>query len=184
MAAALGLVPHTGWCWLVRVADLPNGVAVERRERVAACDVLEGELYHRAAEMSGDAAVFIATRRAEAVQQARAALEPYLRGAREAVVLGKTTTLPPLERILAVHPMIHAAEGELWRGVFAEACSQAGLRATRREASAVRETLARTRKAADVQAFLSAGRRAVGAPWSREPQDAALAAWSALATAP
>ena len=80
MMSAIGLVPHTGWTWLVLVVGTRAAPRVERRERVVACDVLEGELYHLAAEHAGDRERFVATRRAAAVKQARATLRAELAG--------------------------------------------------------------------------------------------------------
>jgi hypothetical protein len=177
---AVGLVPHTGWAWLVRVRVTGDDAVVDLRERVVACDVLEGEIYHLAADRSRDRERFVAGRRARAVRQARDAIAAHVAGARRAVVVGKTVVLLPLERIVAAHPLIHGAEGELWRAVFAEACAAAGLPVVRCEAGRVREALGTRRRPAEVAAFLAGGKRAVGAPWNREPQDAALAAWSAL----
>jgi len=177
---AIGLVPHTGWTWLVRVGGSRAEPRVEARERVVACDVLDGELYHLAAERSRDREGFVASRRAAAVAQARDALREHVAGVRAAVVVGKIAPLAPLERIVAAHPMIHGAEGELWRAIFAEACAAAGLAATRVAPDAVRTGLAKRAKPAAITAFLAAGKQAVGSPWSREPQDAALAAWGAL----
>jgi hypothetical protein len=178
--AAIGLVPHTGWTWLVRVTRTEEGAAVETRARVVACDVLEGELYHLAAERSRDQERFVATRRVAAVRQAQDALAGHVIGASRAVVLGKQMKLPAFERIIGAHPMIHGAEGELWRAVFAEACAAHGLAVARRQALDVREALAKHHTPAAIAAFLAEGKRTVGAPWNREPQDAALAAWSAL----
>jgi hypothetical protein len=178
--SALGLVPHTGWAWLVRVAGSPEEPTVERRARVVACDVVEGEVYHLAAEQTRDRESFVARRRTAALRQAQEALADYVEGASHAVVLGKQMKLPALERIVAAHPLTHGAEGELWRAVFAEACAVHGLAVERRESSQVRELLTKRYKPAAIAAFLTAGKRTVGAPWNREPQDAALAAWSAL----
>jgi hypothetical protein len=177
--AALGLVPHTGWAWLVRVAGSGGQPRIELRARVTACDVVAGELYHLAANERGDRERFVATRRAAAVEQARRALAPHVGGARAAVIVGPRRVLPSLERIVAAHPLTHAAEGELWRAVFAEACAAAGLTATRAEVGEVRRVL-RQHGSSAVGAFLTEGKRTVGSPWSREPQEAALAAWSAL----
>src|SRR5215475_4430731 len=131
---AIGLVPHTGWTWLVRVGGSRAAPRVERRERVVACEVLDGQLYHLAAERARDRERFVATRRAAAVEQAQAALRDHLAGVRAAIVLGKQTPLAPVDRIVAVHPMIHGAEGELWRAIFAEACGAAGVTVARAEA--------------------------------------------------
>lgn len=178
--AAIGLVSHTGWAWLVRVAGTRGAPRVERRERVVACDVLDGELYHLAAERERDRERFVATRRAAAVKQARDVLRDHVADVRSAIVLGKQATLAPVDRIVAAHPMIHGAEGELWRAIFAEACAAAGLAVTRAEAGTIRPLLAKHHSAAAIAEFLDGGKRAVGSPWSREPQDAALAAWSVL----
>ena len=178
--SAIGLVPHTGWAWLVRVGGTPRAPRVERRERVVACDVLEGELYHLAAERARDRERFVATRRGAAVAQARDALRAELEGVSAAIVLGKHTALASVDRIVAAHPMIHGAEGELWRAIFAEACGAAGASVTRAEAGAIRPWLEKRHAAAAIAAFLDDGKRTCGSPWSREPQDAALAAWSVL----
>jgi hypothetical protein len=166
--AALGLVAHTGWTWLVRV---DHGQVVAR-ERVVACDVLAGQLYHLTAEREHGREAFLSRRRSAAAAHAQAALAPHLAGARAAVVVGKRMALLPLERILASHPLIHAAEGELWRELFAEACVAHGLHVVRTEAEELRARLRH------VDAFLAAGKRALGSPWTRELQDAALAALS------
>jgi hypothetical protein len=177
---AIGLVPHTGWTWLVRVTGTPRAPRVERRERVVACDVLDGGLYHLAAERDHDRERFVATRRAAAVTQARSALRVQLDGVRTAIVLGKQAALAPVDRIIAAHPMIHGAEGELWRAIFADACAAAGVAVTRAEAGEIRPLLAKRHAASAIAAFLDDGKRTCGPPWSREPQDAALAAWSVL----
>src|SRR5262245_6954033 len=133
--AAIGLVPHTGWTWLVRVGGSRGAPRVEARERVVACDVLDGELYHLAAERTRDREGFVAARRAAAVRQAEDALRGHLAGVRAAVVVGKRAPLAPVDRIVVAHPMIHGAEGELWRAIFAEACAAAGVSATRADAA-------------------------------------------------
>ena len=177
---AIGLVPHTGWTWLVRVGGPPDAPRVESRARVVACDVLEGELYHLAAERTRDRERFVETRRAAALAQAREALRAWIDGAQAAVVLGKRMTLPAFDRIIAAHPLIHGAEGELWRTVFAEACAAHRLAVARAEGSRVRDAVVARQGQGAVDAFLAEGKRTVGAPWTREPQDAALAAWNAL----
>lgn len=167
----------------MRVAGSRGAPKVERRERIVACDVLDGELYHRAAERSRDRERFVATRRAAVTAQARAALREQLAGVRAAIVLGKHTPLAPVDRIIAAHPMIHGAEGELWRAIFAEACGAPGVAVTRSAPDAPRAELARRHTAAAIAAFLDDGKRTCGAPWSRELHDAALGAWSVLSPA-
>jgi hypothetical protein len=180
MGISIGIVPHTGWAWLVKVRGGPGAAVVEARFRILACRVEDGQLFHLAAEHRGDPAEFLAGRRPEAVAQARLALQPHVDGVVAAVVLGKRVGLEPLGRIVAAHPLIHGAEGELWRELFVEACLALGVAATRSVAEEVRGALAVRHGSRAVAAFLAAGRRAVGPPWSREPQEAALAAWSLL----
>jgi hypothetical protein len=172
MPAALGLVPHTGWTWLVRVSGTRARPVIAARERVVACEVLEGELYHLAAERTRGREAFVATRRARAVELATAALGAHAAGASAACVVGKVAALPALEKIVASHPLIHGAEGELWRAIFAEAAAALGLPVTRADANSVRGK--------SDAAFLAEGKRAFGAPWTREVQDAALAARAVL----
>jgi hypothetical protein len=178
MGIAIGMVPHTGWAWLVRVRGESGAAKVESRAKVVACEVLDGQLYHLAAERTRDQAEFLAERRAAAVAEAGRALAPHLGDALAVVVLGKLVSLPPLERIVAAHPFMHGAEGELWRAVFAEACAVSGVAVTRALAEEVRRAQLKRHGSPAIEAFLAAGRREVGPPWSREPQDAALAAWS------
>src|SRR5262245_49451785 len=106
---AIGLVPHTGWTWLVRVGGTARSPVVEAREKVIACDVLDGELYHQAAERLGDAVNFIDRQRERAKQQAFAAIASHVSNVTAAVVLGKQTVLPGLDKILGAHPLIHGA---------------------------------------------------------------------------
>jgi hypothetical protein len=178
---AIGLVPHTGWTWLVRVCGPPDAPRVESRARIVACDVLEGELYHLAAERTRDRERFVEMRRALALAQATEALRTWIDGVQAAVVLGKRMALPAFDRIIAAHPLIHGAEGELWRAVFAEACAVYRLAVAREEGSRARDAVVARQGRRSVDAFLAEGKRTVGAPWTREPQDAALAAWNALA---
>jgi len=179
VASAVGIAPHTGWSWLVRVSGSPRAPRVVGRVRVAACGAGEGHLYHRTAERTRDRVGFLERERAAALAQALGAIAPHVGGAQAAIVVGKPYALPPLERILSAHPLLHAAEGELWRALFAEACAAAGLAVDRAEASAVRAALERRHGAAAVEAFLALG-KAQGPPWGKEVQEAALAGWSVL----
>lgn len=172
MTTALGLVPHTGWAWLVRVTGTRATPVVAARERVLACDVLDGQLYHLAAERTRDREAFVARRRARAIELAIAALRAVAAEATAACVVGTVAALPPLPAIVASHPLIHGAEGELWRAIFAEAAAALGLAVTRSDANSVRARQPAT--------LLADGKRAFGAPWTREVQDAALAAWAVL----
>ncbi len=163
--AGLGIVSHTGWAWVVRV----EGDRVAARVRVVALEVHAAELYHLTRDHDGDRARFLARGRAAALIATELAIRALADGAGAAIVLGKQPALPPLERIVAAHPVIHTAEGELWRGLFAEACAARGLAVERHVASELR--------AAD--AWLAREGKAIGPPWGSEPKAAALAARAA-----
>src|SRR5262249_53513723 len=132
--AAIGLVPHTGWTWLGRVAGAPRAAGGARPGRGVAGGGLDGALCHPAGERARARASFVASRRSVALSQAREALRAHVAGVRSAIVVGKHAELAPVDRIVAAHPLIHGAEGELWRAIFAEACAAAGLAVTRAEA--------------------------------------------------
>ncbi len=159
----LALVPHTGWAWLVRV----HADRVEARAKLVALPVQGAELYHLARDHDGDRERFFAARRDAALASAIVAVSSHASGARRAVVLGKQPDLPPLSKIVASHAMIHTAEGELWRALFAEACTACGLTVTRAPAPAPR----------DARWLAAAGKR-LGAPWTAELKAAATAARS------
>jgi len=162
---ALGMVPHTGWTWLVRVRD---GV-IEARERVVAVEVLDGELYHHARDHRGDRERFVAARRAELLAKTIATMRVYA-DASAAIVLGKQQPAEPLAKLVASHAKIHGAEGELWRALFAEALASCGVSTIRALATDVRKSLGK------VDAWLAAAGKALGSPWTGEIKDAACAA--------
>lgn len=180
MGTAIGIAPRTAWAWLVLVSGPRGAPRVGARVRVEACGGGEGHLYHRAAERTRDPVGFLDRERSAALARTVTALAPHLGEARAATVLGRRLALPPLPRILAAHPLLHAAEGELWRALFAEALESCGLVVERAEAAAVRTALEERHGAAALDAFLASGRAALGPPWGREIREAALAAWSAL----
>jgi hypothetical protein len=161
VTTALGLVPHTGWTWLVRV----DGDAVTARDRVVALPVHDAELYHLARDHRGDRATFFAARRAGALARAIDAVRAPCRGAARAIVLGKQPALPELDRIVASHAAIHGAEGELWRALFAEACARC-------DVAVERAAIARPGEAR----WLASAGDALGPPWTKEIKDAAAAA--------
>jgi hypothetical protein len=159
--AALGIVPHTGWAWVVAVA----ADRVTARDRVIALPVLEAELYHHARDHVGDRAALFARERAHALDATIAATREVCAGAAVAVVLGKRPALPALEAIVASHARIHGAEGELWRRLFAEACARHRLAVARAERANARDAR-----------WLAAQGKALGSPWTQEIHEAALAA--------
>jgi hypothetical protein len=90
--------------------------------------------------------------------------------------------LPPLEVILRSHPLIHAAEGEMYRDAVARACEALSLRVLRIPAKEMeaRAVEALGMNAAAVRGKLAGLGKAAGRPWRSEQRECALAAWLAL----
>ncbi len=86
------------------------------------------------------------------------------------VLLGSGKPLPSLEKILASHPLLHTAEGELFRDVLVWAAKQCGLPVT-----GVRE---KSLNAATLERISSLR---IGPPWTQDQKYATVAALTALA---
>ncbi len=93
--------------------------------------------------------------------------------------------LPPLESILKAHPMLHAAEGELYRRVFGDACAKLRARPIRTPVDLLAKNLADALglKPAALAKRLDAIGKASGKPWAANQKEATLAAWNALLVA-
>jgi hypothetical protein len=189
--AALGFKPRTGKSTVIAVsgkADAP--VILVKALAQVAFTFEEGAIFHVAQEKPfATAGGFLRDAEHAFVTRAREELariigsDMEIVGAVLAAPLPKK--LPPLESILKSHPLVHAAEGELYRRVFAEACSALGAQPQRVPAE---ELASRVGKAVGlsptkVAAHLAAMGKASGKPWAAEQKEAALAAWLALATA-
>ncbi|MBV8682318.1 MAG: hypothetical protein JO111_05550 [Caulobacteraceae bacterium] len=188
----LGFRPHTYWTAVVAVTGGPEQPRVVRRARF---DFAEGEtrmVYHQAATMAPDAAgrwvETVRTRTREAAGAAVARLLQDLRA--EGCAVGAAVVprgggrIPErLEEIVRSHSGQHAAEGEFYRDIVADACRDAGLEVTR---VVERELLALTadmlgERTETVKARLQAFGLALGPPWSEDQRLAMLAAWVGLA---
>ena len=189
--AALGFKPRTGKSTVIAVsgkADAP--VILVKALAQVAFTFEEGAIFHVAQEKPlATARQFLQERERAFVTRAREELARIIGSDIEivAAVLAAPSPkeLPPLESILKAHPLVHAAEGELYRRVFAEACSALGAQPERvpAEALASRVGKAAGLSAAKVATHLAAMGKASGKPWAAEQKEAALAAWLALATA-
>jgi hypothetical protein len=87
-----------------------------------------------------------------------------------------------LEAILRSHPLIHAAEGELYREAVARASEELGMRVLRIPARDLQTRAAKAlgMDANALRARLAALGKASGRPWGAEQRECALAAWMAL----
>ena len=148
-------------------------------------------MYHEAAELPFSQATVLVKRAREASQKTtRLAIEDVLhhldsRGA-EADVCGVVSSSTPvsddLSRILRSHPLIHAAEGALFRQANVSACASSGL-----TVAAAREREVWSRVAAawgltepGLRKEMDALRKSVGAPWNADHKTAAAVALLAL----
>ena len=194
--AAVGFRVHSGWAAAVAVAGPPDNPAALARRRI---EMVDGGVpgaaqpYHAAAGLKiSDAEHLVsnsAERAAQLGQRALAAMLEELRGKGYTVtgcglLLASGRPLPPLENILASHPLIHTAEGELFREALRTASRQCGV-----AVAAIKEHDLFDRAATDlliatdaIHARLSAMGKAMGPPWRQDEKYAALAGWWALAT--
>jgi hypothetical protein len=192
MDVALGLRPHSGWAVAVVAGGEPAAPAPLDRRRLALADAPPPvQPYHEAAGLPApDAATLVERATEVAFERAGAelsALVSALRGAGHRTVgagivaaAGSVREDHPLERVLAAHSTLHAAEGELYRDALADAVADLGLAVTLVPA---RDTPALGRRllgdAAPVR--LTELGKPFGPPWTRDHKDALLAALSVLA---
>ena len=99
-----------------------------------------------------------------------------------AVAVGTTRVPQELATILGSHPLLHAAEGELYREALADAAEAAGLPVVRFVGRnvLVDAAAALERPIADTLAELGRG---LGPPWAKDQKEAAAAALLALGMA-
>jgi hypothetical protein len=193
--AALGFRVHSGWAALVAIVGPPGAPSILIRKRIEISDPkISGskQPYHAAEQLSlQDAERVIA---ACAASSSRLALEAVKVAIQEAskksydivaagVLTGSGKPLPPLEKILMSHPLLHTAEGEFFRRMIAQACRSCGL-ATREvnEKSLPAQCPAVLGIPEDlVQQNLARMGKGIGPPWRQDEKLASLVAWMALA---
>src|SRR5450759_1793463 len=194
--AAVGLRAHSGWAAAVTLGgEAKAPVLLDRRRLALADDATPRPVqpYHASEGLPLAKAERIV---GHAVEEARRFGERDLRALAGdllslghevdcgAVLLGSGRALPALQRVLASHARIHAAEGEMFREALRHAGKRAGipvlevkekelfLKAI--EVLGISETKLKHR--------LGALGHAAGPPWAADQKRAALAAWIALAS--
>ena len=195
--AAAGFRPHSGWTSLV-VVSLERGKPVvllrERVHLVKTFNYAYRQPYHTAARTGlEEGRAFITQIKNEAQELARAALRRVqaklaaadYRLTHGGLLLGSARSLPSLEKILAAHPLIHTADGELFREALARACTRCQLQLLcTKDKSLVSEAAKplRLKEAALLRRVTELG-KPLGSPWTQDEKYATLVAWLALATA-
>jgi len=193
---ALGLRAHSGWAVLVVLGGPPSAPVVVDRWRLSLCDgSFPRQPYHAAEELADAKAQALVSRSLETAHKlAGEALTSAVADRRAAgqevtgagLLLGSGRPLPgELAAILASHPLIHTAEGEMYRQALRSGCERAhltvvGLREREVEATAVK----RLKLAPDaLRARIAGLGKPLGPPWGQDEKLAALAAWLVLTPA-
>jgi hypothetical protein len=173
---ALGWRTHSGWAVLVGVTGTPVKPRVLTRTRVQLVDEpLPRMAYHaiEAYELSPkEGKALIAKVRRAATAAATKAIKQLTEELDvEAIgIVGKVRNVPDdLERILAAHALLHAAEGALYEEALVDAAERAGIAAVMVEERTI-----------VIPNALEAARKTLGSPWQKDHKLAAAAAFVAL----
>ncbi|MGA8073141.1 MAG: hypothetical protein WB995_06660 [Candidatus Acidiferrales bacterium] len=186
---------HSGWGALVAVTNSAGKIEVIERRRIEfITPTVAGakQPYHFAANLElPEAEKFIAkcfaapkSLAAQAIRELLAELSArQFRVAGAAVVLASGRPLPPLEKILVAHPLLHTAEGQFFREAFAKACDSLALPVTGVRERDLEAQLQQTfgKAAAKLHRQISNAGRVLGPPWTQDQKSAALAALTLLA---
>jgi hypothetical protein len=183
--AALGFSVHTGWAVEVAVAPRsPASAEVLDRRRIELLDGSDVEgprfVYHAARSLSLDAARRLIARSLERSERAaRAALQAAVDSlaadvVAAGIVIGDRPAPASLQAVLASHPAIHAAEGELFRSAVRSAAEALGIAVVEVRAKELQS------RAGTIADQLDVIGRAAGRPWAKDHRQACLAAAVAL----
>jgi len=192
--AGVGFREHTGWAAMVALGGGVQAPVVVARRRYELCeDDLPRAVYHAARPLDLENAEKLVrsvqeSARTSAEWQLRRTLAELEAGGYR--VVGAAVATPravpdDLAEILGSHPLVHAAEGQLFREAIAEASASLGVPVMRFAQQELFEEAAGHVGTSDasLQAQLTGLGRALGPPWQRDQKEAAAAAWLALALA-
>ena len=183
----LGFRPHTYWTAAVALTGSPDAPEVIERRRITFATGNERMVYHQAAEIPrAEAPALVEHVRVAVRGNARVAIRSLLDDLGKAgwsvqaavVPTGGVRVPADIADIVRVHARMHAAEGELYRDLVADACAELGL-AVRREVERELVHLACDRigtSEAVLKSRLQAMGAKLGPPWSEDQRLAMLAA--------
>jgi hypothetical protein len=193
-SAAIGFRPHSGWTALV-VLSLEKGEPVvlirDRIHLVKIFNYAYRQPYHIAAKASlAEGRAFISRVKSGARRLAYRALQGIQKKLEEtdyrlthyALLLASSRALPELEKILAAHPLIHTADGELFREALSFASQKYGLKELHVKERELLERAAENLRCSEdalLRRVTELG-RPLGSPWSQDEKFATLVAWLAL----
>lgn len=188
--ATLGFKVRIGRAIVVAIdGSVEDPAVIAKTEIQVAFTFEEGAVYHAIEKLPAvTARKRIRSAEARATRRAKKALAAFVDSLGTAVVATKLAApaqkpLPPLESIVKSHPLVHAAEIDLYRRVFTEACAALTARPACADAGSLVASIALCCKPAKVASQLAAMGRASGRPWTVHQKEAALAAWLALVSA-
>jgi hypothetical protein len=188
--AAIGIRVHSGWGALVAVSCDEGAIKLLERRRVAITGTTDAgakQPYHAARNLHlSEAEAFIATAFSAAHTAALTGLREIIdvlqsqkyKVAGCAILMAAGRTLPPLERILVAHPLLHTAEGEFFREAFAKACESNDIAVTKLKERDLENVMEEKlgRDAARLKRKVQLLGRSVGSPWTADQKNATLAA--------
>lgn len=188
--AAFGIRVHSGWAVLVCVSgNLAAASVVDRRRIVIIEPSMEGakQLFHFAESLSleeaerhiqkcGMVSRRLAVRAIHEMLDGVTARNYRVLGC--AMLLASGRALPSLQKILASHALIHAAEGEFSRNILADAFEARHVPVARLRERELNERTNHTfgNRAPSVRQHISELRKIVGSTWTQGEKTAALAA--------
>ena len=189
--AALGIRMHSGWGVLVAVGDAID--IIDRRRIVVTDDngPRGNQPFHCAQELGLlEAEEYLSKYRTKSERLAQEEIGVAVKKlngqgydvAVAALLLASGRPLPVLSKILASHPLIHAAEGELFREVVNDACKSLKVPVVRYRERDLEELgkVSLTCSMRTAKERVASGGKAVGPPWTADHKAAALAAYLAL----
>jgi hypothetical protein len=191
--AVVGVADHSGWANLVTVSVDASGhpVVVDRRRARIVDDDLPRQPYHAAAGLGADDGERLVARVTEAATEGAerelATLEAALAGDHDvigmAVRSGTDRPVPDtVAEVVANHSAMHAAEGDLYRDVWADAAAVRRVAVAlypRNDAIGAAARLVGTTTDGLAGALAALGRQ-LGPPWQKEHREAAAAALGEL----
>jgi hypothetical protein len=187
---ALGIRVHSGWGALVAVSLESASIAILDRRRISITGTTDSgasQPYHAARNLPcPEAETFLANAFAAAHTTASSGLRQVMDDLKSqesrsigcVILMSSARPLPPLEKILAAHPLLHTAEGVFFREAFAKACESNKLPVTRIKERdldiALKEHFGRNASKIKTQIQLQA--RTLGSPWTTDQKRATQAA--------
>jgi hypothetical protein len=183
MRIALGFRAHSGWAAMVAVTGTARAPEIVDRRRIVMADLVSPrgkQPYHAAAELPFAQAeewvrsAIVSAREAARDEIAVAAEEMRDRGYEvvgSGVLFASGRALPDLAAILAAHPLIHTAEGVLYREALVWGSQACALPVTRLREKELDPSLLKR---------LDGFGKWLGPPWTQDQKYGAAAALAAL----